>query len=316
MSKILRAIYRLFFKNTFVRWVLMLAIAIWGVRELSERGLALHKAPLSKTVFSIPYSTISTFTIRQNEDNEITFTLIDTSWLAVKNHITTRLPFDSVAQFLNIFEKMDSYSTKVLTTEEMENIQNQQKCTVKLTQKNNTTHSFSVFYQKYDSLSRELLTYIKLSNENVLYGIKGNLGQILGKHFDDFRDKTLVDFKGKYPSVLTLKIGKDSLTFVHQNTWLLKNPPLSIVPDSMQKYVNHLSLLRGSKFYEGDRDILTQSKIEHQLTALLPTEKIVLTSFKLEKGYILHSSQNKEAYFWVDSTTHIFPNISKFLLKK
>ncbi len=116
MSKILRATYRFFIKNRFIRWTWMLALAIWGVKVATDRGLAWKKAPLSKTVLSIPSQTVSSFTIRQNEDEDITFTLADTVWLAVKNNVTLRLPADSVSVFLSVFKKwmplLSIFSTK------------------------------------------------------------------------------------------------------------------------------------------------------------------------------------------------------------
>ena len=92
MSKLLRGLYRIFIKNSFIRWVWMLALALWGIKIVTDKGLALRHAPLSKTVVSIPPRTVSAFTIRENEDEDMTFTLSDSGWLVVKDNITLRLP--------------------------------------------------------------------------------------------------------------------------------------------------------------------------------------------------------------------------------
>ena len=94
MSKLLRAFYRIFIKNRFIRWTWMLALVLFGVRYATERGLAWKKTPLSKTVVSITAESVSAFTIRRGEDDEITFTIGDSAWLVVKNNITLRLPVD------------------------------------------------------------------------------------------------------------------------------------------------------------------------------------------------------------------------------
>jgi hypothetical protein len=317
MSKLLRAAYRIFIKNRFIRWVWMLALAIWGVRVATERGLAWKKAPLSKTIIAIPSKTVSSFTIRQNEDEDITFTLADTNWLVVKNNITLRLPADSIQPFLSVFEKMDAIALNILTAEESENIQNKKHFDIAITKKNNTTQNFSVYFNGKDSISQETFTYIKLPNENALQGIKGDLLSVFSKDFNDFRDKTLLNFKKDSTIYLTIKSPVDSYSFVrHDNLWVSRNSQFQLSQNAFQKYVSSLQILRGPNFYDGDRDILTPVKIDRQLVVYLPTDTVVLTSFKLEKGYILHSTQNKEVYFRVDSTTNIFPNLTNFLITK
>lgn len=317
MSKLLRAAYRIFIKNRFIRWVWMLALAIWGVRVATERGLAWKKAPLSKTIISIPPKTVSAFTIRQNEDEDITFTLADTNWLVVKNNITLRLPADSIQPFLSVFEKMDAIALNMLTAEESEKVQNKKHFDIAITKKNNATENFSVYFNGKDSISQETFTYIKRPNENALQGIKGDLLAVFSKDFNDFRNKTLLNFKKDSTIYLTIKSPIDSYSFVrHDNLWASRNSQFQLSQNEFQKYVSNLQILRGDKFYDNDRDILTPVKIDKQLVVYLPTDTVVLTSFKLEKGYILHSTQNKEAYFRVDSTTNIFPNLSEFLKKK
>lgn len=317
MSKLIRAFYRIFIKNRLIRWVWMLALAIWGVRVVTERGLALKKAPLSKTVLSLPASSISEFTIRRSEDDETTFTLADTCWLVVKNNITIRLPIDSMSAYLSFFEKINGVSVNLLSVEELDKLKPKYNFDVIVTQNNNTKHSFSVFYKERDSQSYDTITYVKFQNENTLHGIKGDLLSLFSKTVDDYRDKTLLKFNKDSTIYLTIKTPTDSFSFVRrEQNWISRNRQYRILPDPFREYVTNLQILRGAKFYDGDRDILTEPKIEKQLFVYLPTDTIVLTSFKLEKGFILHSTQNNEAYFRVDSTTNIFPNLSNFLQLK
>ena len=168
MSKLLRAFYRIFIKNRFIRWTWMLALVLFGVRYATERGLAWKKTPLSKTVVSLPAATISAFTIRHGDDDEMTFTLGDTVWLVVKNNVTLRLPIDSIQPFLFIFEKMDAVNINVLNEQEFESLDAKPHTDITITQTNNTNYSFSVFYTQLDSLSNNLVTYIKLSNKTAL----------------------------------------------------------------------------------------------------------------------------------------------------
>ncbi len=317
MRKLLRTFYRLFIKNRFIRWTWMLAIVLFGVRYATERGLAWKKTPLSKTIVSIPPASVSAFTIRQGEDEETTFSLADTGWLVVKNNVTLRLPLDSVQPFLSIFEKMDAINVNVLTDTEFEHLKTKQHTEITLTQSNNTNHSFSVFYTQYDSLSNQILTFIKLPNENALQGIKGDLLPIFNKNFDDYRNKTLLNIAKDSILKLTFSSPMDTFSFIKRNdNWIPQNIQYRLFQTAFQEYLQNVSILRGAKFYDGDRDILTSPKIQNQLFVYLPSDTIVLTNYKLEKGYIFHSTQNNEAFFRVDTTTDIFPNLSNFLIVK
>ena len=248
MSKILRAFYRFFIKNRFIRWIWMLALVLWGVRVVTERGLAWKKAPLSKTVMSIPASTISTFTIRRNEDDETTFTLADTVWLAVKNNVTLRLPADSIQNYLDVFQKMEGIGLNILNTAELDRIKSKHNFDVFITQKNNTNHSFSVYYTDRDSISNDILTYIKLPNENALHGVKGDLNTLFGKNFDDYRNKTLCQFNKDSILYLTIKSPVDSFSFVRNATnWISRNRQYRVMQDEFRQYITSLQLLRGVK---------------------------------------------------------------------
>ncbi len=317
MSKLLRAFYRIFIKNRFIRWTWMLALVLFGVRYATERGLAWKKTPLSKTVVALPSATISAFTIRHGEDDEMTFTLGDTAWLVVKNNITLRLPIDSIQPFLSIFEKMDAVNLNVLNEQEFETLNTKPHTDITITQTNNTNHSFSVFYTQLDSLSNNSVTYIKLPNKNALQGIKGDLLSVFNRNFDDYRNKTILNVFKDSIRALTFLSPLDSFSFVQRNgIWTSQNSPNRLLQNDFQQYLQNLIILRGGKFYDGDRDILSAPKIQNKLIVYLPSDTLVLTNYKLEKGYILHSTQNNEAYFRFDSTMDIFPNLSNFFMLK
>ena len=156
-----------------------------------------------------------------------------------------------------------------------------------------------------------------MPNENALQGIKGDLLSVFNKNFDDYRDKTLLNFAKD--SIISLRFlsAYDSIAIVRRNNiWVPNNSSYRLMQNEFQQYLQNLFILRGSKFFDGDRDILTQPKIQNQLIVYLSSDTIVLTNYKLEKGYILHSTQNNDAYFRFDSTTDVFPDILSFLIKK
>ncbi len=317
MSHFIRKLYHIFIKNAFIRWTWMLALVLVGVRFATERGLAWKKTPLSKTVVAIPSASISTFTIKQGEEDETIFTLGDTCWFAVKNNVTLRLPFDSIQPFLSIFEKMDAINVNVLNEKEFELLYKKPHTDITISQVNNKNHSFSLFYTDRDSFTNNLVTYIKLPNENALQGIKGDLLSIFNKNFDNFRDKTVLNINSHSLLSLTFLSPTDTFSFTHRNgNWVSNKNANRFLQNDFQLYLKNLLILRGAKFYDGDRDILSTPKIQNQLIVYLPSDTIVLTNYKLEKGYILHSTQNKEAFFKFESTEQLFPSLSNFFLIK
>ena len=111
MTKFLRFIYRIFFKNRIARLAIFLTLSVFGVKWATENLLGKKKTLFVKTILAINPSDINTFTIRQR-DEELTFTRGTTDWLAVKNDVTVKIPEDSIVEFLNLFGKMEAVALK------------------------------------------------------------------------------------------------------------------------------------------------------------------------------------------------------------
>ena len=174
MSQLLRGFYRIFIKNKIIRWAWMLGLAVWGVKWASENFLKTKNAFFSKTILSISPDDVAAFTIRKG-DEETTFARADSVWLVVKNDVTIKIPTDSVAVYLNLFSKMTSYSIKKLSDKpEDEGVDDKALFKIFISKNNNTTDSLSIFYTDKDSVSGNILTYIKLPNERLLHGVEGN----------------------------------------------------------------------------------------------------------------------------------------------
>lgn len=317
MSRFLRAFYRIFIKNRFIRWVWLLALSLWGIKWVTDNAITKKKPLFSKTVLAIPSADIHTFTIRSASDEEMTFTRHDDrSWLAVKNDVTIQVPEDSIAVFLNLFNKMDSYAVKKISESE-ENPAYLYK--VFINRKNNLNDSLTVFYMAFDSLSKENLTFLKVSQEPFLQGIKGDILGLLKKDFNDFRSTELM------PVLLRKDISKvifrtpfDTVSFYAKDTlhWTFSNERFSVVSDTFNRYLKNLELLRGGTFYDAARDFVENKNIENQMVILHSTDSVVLTAYRRERLLILHSTANKDTYFKTDSVNHIFKPLKDFIRPK
>jgi hypothetical protein len=323
MRKLLRGIYRLFIKNRFIRWVWILGLAIWGFRMATERGLAWRKHPLSKTVIEIAPEQIANFTIRQG-DSEMLFTRGDSSWLVVRNNITEPVPLDSIQPFLSVFEKMDRLAVKFLLPSETKDAKASlpifsqhteggrfPKIDISVIEKNGSSHSFSIFYTEIDSLSNSLLSYIQLPNENMWHGIKGDLYTVFQKNFDDYRDHTLLHFDKLNLHSFSLEYPNDTVRVLRRDT-LFYTPKRRIANFNAQNYIQSLQILRGGKIIDGDHDRFVPRKITNRLRLYFHNDSTTLTAYRLDKGFALHSTQNPDTYFQVDSLPPVFPVFSNF----
>ena len=322
MATLLRGFYRIFIKNRFIRWVWMLALSLWGVKWLSENYVEKKKSYYSKTILSIQPNDINTFTIRKG-DEETIFTRADTGWLVVKNDITIRIPTDSIADFLNLFSKMESYSLKKIMETEIPTSSDGRPLdkplyAVFITNNKNTTDSLSVFYTAEDSVSGYNLTYLRLSNEIVLHGIKEDLKGLFEKDFNSYRKNNLLKFSRANIEKVMLLSRRDTATFYAKDSvnWVYFNDKFVVSKDTFNNYLQSIQLLSGVKFYDAARDFTDHKNIENQLIIYTNQDSVTLTAYSREHKLILHSTQNNDNYFRVDSINHIFKSPLDFIQPK
>jgi hypothetical protein len=307
MRKLLRLAYRLLIGNRIIRWTWLLALVLYGVKIGTDRGFAWRKTPSAKTIFTVSPADIESFTIQNNTSEDLTFSRQDTVWLVVKNNITIRLPEDSVRPYLDLFSHLERLSVKTINN--TEGVRDTAKWLISLFEKKGLKRSFSIHYTAFDTLANENLTFIKIGEERLLNGVRGDWQGVLNKRFDDFRDRHLFDFSVKNAVDMAVLSPIDTLNFFRKDLkdpiWRNRNK-LFVEPIVFQNYVENLDILRGSIFYDEDRDLLADRKISNRLIIKTPTDTAVLTAFKLDNFYVIHSSCNPDNYFRIDSTAGIF----------
>jgi hypothetical protein len=308
MRKLLRAAYRLLIRNRIIRWTWLLALVLYGVKIATDRGFAWHRTPSAKTIFKASPDDIESFTIQNRTAEDLTFSRQDTVWLVVKNNITIRLPEDSVHPYLDLFCRMERLSVKTLDNAEA--LGDSAKWVISIFEKKSIKRSFSIHYTAFDSLVNENLTFVKIGEERLLNGVRGDWQAVLNKNFDDFRDRRLFDFSLNNALNISFQSPEDTLDFfrkdlVKDSIWRNRNK-LFIEPIVFQNYVENLDILRGPIFYDADRDLLADRKISNRLIVKTPTDTAVVTAFKLDNFYVIHSTCNPDNYFRIDSTAGIF----------
>jgi hypothetical protein len=306
MRKFLRLAYRLLIRNRFIRWTWLLALVLYGVKVGTDKGFAWRRSPTTKTIFTVSPNNIESFTIQNAAAEDLTFSRQDTTWLVVKNNVTLRLPEDSVRLYLDLFSKMERLAVKTEANTEGGALAQWQ---VNLVEKNGVRRSFYVHYTAYDTLSDENLTFLRLGNERLLNGVRGNWAEVLSRNFDDYRNRHLFNFSLNQAAEIAFQSPEDTLVFFRRSrqdsTWRNHNK-LFIEPIVFQNYVENLNLLRGGVFYDADRDLLADRKISNRLIVKTPTDTAIVIAYKLDNFYVVHSSCNPNNYFRMDSTAAIF----------
>ena len=187
MRKLLRLAYRLLIRNRIIRWTWLLALVLYGVKIGTDRGFAWRKTPSAKTIFTVSPANIESFTIQNATSEDLTFSRQDTVWLVVKNNVTIRLPEDSVRPYLDLFSRMERLSVKTLTKndENTEGVGDAPKWLISLFEKKGVKRSFSIHYIAFDTPTNENLTFVKIGEERLLNGVRGDWQGVLNKKFDD-----------------------------------------------------------------------------------------------------------------------------------
>ena len=322
MRKLIRLFYRIFIKTRFIRWILLLTVAIIGVKWATDKGFAGFKQAQVKRIFTLSPADITHFTIQQPEGSEIIFARQDSLWLITKNNVIVAVPEDSIRLYLNLFQHIERLAVRKLGNlpSDIEGIEHTNgeegvpHTQIYIYDKSSVKHSLSIFYTAFDTLSNEKLTFIKIDNERLLNGVRGEWFAVLNKNFDAFRNHDLLRFPNHDITSLSFKTPLDSFAFFKSDTtWLLRGNRHTVNQKVFKNVVENLFLLRGSQFYDEDRDLLADRKITHQVLIKSPTDSVLLTAFQLDNYKVIHTSQNKDVYFKIDSVTSFFLNIDNLL---
>lgn len=150
------------------------------------------------------------------------------------------------------------------------------------------------------------IAYLRLSGQHEVYAVNGFLPFQLERHFNDFRNKTIIS--SALPTVLP-----DSYIYQSRDTQL--NVPLNsennspgIQPDSitLAVYFDNIRATRGSDFAD-DFDELSSERYFHQRIRFFFNEKndsLILSCYRDStriQPFIIHSSDNPKSYFYSDS---------------
>jgi Domain of unknown function (DUF4340) len=302
MKKLVRFIYRIFIKNAVIRWMWLLALGVYGIKWSSENLLGKSKPVPKKAVLKIENHTIVNFSIQKGQEDEMVFARKDDStWFVSKGNITAKIKEDTIASFLKFFNEMKSGVVKKLPADIEEGTW-KPTMSVDITLKNTATRAFTIFYAEKDT-GNTLVTYIKVPKKRLLLGVQGDIYSLLNPVFNDYRDKNIVRFKADSLTQFIVRNRKDTLSFERKDsTWQCTHERFQVLLKPFKNYLYRMDTLHGFYYYDDSREILDKKTIDSQFVMYEKKDSTVLTTYRTNKGFIVHSTQNNDSYFLLDST--------------
>ena len=129
---------------------------------------------------------------------------------------------------------------------------------------------------------------------------------VLSKNFDDFRDRRLLRFSIHEAAEMSFQNPIDTLNVFRKDT-IWRSPYNRLFnPILFKNHVANLDILRGSIFYDEDRDLLVDRKMSNRLIIKTPTDTAIITAFRLDNYFVVHSTSNPDNYFKMTAIQDVF----------
>lgn len=170
---------------------------------------------------------------------------------------------------------------------------------IELLNGNKTLEDLVIGRFNFNQQTRSAKSYIRKSNDDNVYAIDGFLSMSISQSMDAFRNKTVIDIPSAEISSIQLESERGTQQFRKENYWINQD---GTVQDSaaMVGFVNRLARVNGSSFY--DNQLSTSAPIKQMTVTGSTGQSTVVSCYSSDDGFIIHSSQNPNAYFKSDST--------------
>ncbi len=157
----------------------------------------------------------------------------------------------------------------------------------------------------FDQATRTATSYMRMDDEDDIYSVDGFLSMSFNQDFSNFRDKQLTKAKSTDVERLTLTSDNDELSIEKSisGQWI-DQAAMPLDSAKTANYVNTLMLTSGTEF-DDDFNSDAFSPAEKLEILLNNGQTVTFSVYEdetgLQKPFILHSSDNKDAWFRSDS---------------
>jgi hypothetical protein len=170
----------------------------------------------------------------------------------------------------------------------------------------------------YGGPKGEIVTFIRVDNETPVYSISSQIGMMLGKTPNDYRDKSLTNLKED-------QVNKIQFNYFDKGIFSLKKISNKWEADfdnaesaTISKFVKMILRLNGSQF----ADNFNPESAAKSCVITIEGENmnpVVITEYQKDSTTVIHSSINPQSYFSGEAgklTDRVFVNVDHFFEKK
>lgn len=309
--------------NKFLLLILLLLLGIYG---LSKVFSGTKDRSFDADLIQVDTAAVNSLILNTKADNYETVKLQKEGdqWLITKGNFTTKAQVLAVKNMLNNLNQIKAKRIVAKNPEKWKDyeVEDGKGSRIQVFEKGKLKEDFLLGRFNFNQQARTATSYIRLNNENEVYAIDGMASMNLAQNFDAFRNKQI------------LKINKDDVTSIQfenetpENSfnlsrngsgWSLGDTPADSTKTT--QFISTLSSIMGSEFINNFDELKSKDLAFKQLkiTANNQIEPEIITCYRdesLAKPFIIHSNQNKDAYFASDSTgvfARLFKNMGDFI---
>lgn len=239
----------------------------------------------------------NTITIEKDKENE---------WYVSEGEQKYKADIRVISNYLNNLLKIKP--TKLITKKKREwekyQVTEQEAIKIKLFNRDKTELldiliGKSTYQKPANPLLEDVIskTYVRLSGERAVYITNGMFQMHLNRNLNDWRKKLLTNFKTKAVQKISF-IYQNEQFIIHKEDsgWYLGDKLLD--KEKVERYIAKTHYINGSHF---KNDFVPSGDPECRLLIETMDSTINIECYKIDENkYIIHSSQNKEAYFESD----------------
>jgi hypothetical protein len=288
------------FNTTTLIIILVVLATIWAVNKffLSEK---------SESTFNDEFVKIDTGLVIQvliypkaEKEKEIKLTKQGRSWELTNGKIKMMADSNQVRNLINSFANLKSIALAGADKSSWKDLQVEDTSgsRIKFITSDNKTYDMVVGKFGYNPATRSGSTYIRHSNEEVVYSIDGFLTFTVNQPFNSWRNKTLISGNKDSWSTLTFTYPGDS-SFVlakQNNQWMVNGAPADSAKAA--QYLNGIASLQSSSFVEQYAPSSTPAyTVSIQGNNQPAPVTVVAYPADSTQKFILHSSLNNDGWF-------------------
>ncbi len=275
----------------------------------------------------IDTSTVTKVVVFPKADDfaEVTLTREGSNWIITKGDLTTIATSNNVNSLLG---QLSLIKTKRIAAKNSEKwvdyeVEDDKATRLQVYAGTKLLRDFMIGRFSFNQQTRQATSFVRLTGEDEVYAVDGFLSMSLGQGFDAYRNKEILNVAQADFTGLDFRLEDYMFSFNKSGKDWVMNNDINIPLDSALMYnlLNNIQNVSGSEFIDDFDPVQSQNLLQKSLTVNANNliEPIVIHCYadtSREKPFVIHSSQNEEAYFASDSTgvyTRLFERVNEVL---